>query len=72
MSLIAMPLNERIPCDHQGMPIGHRDAYEAALTDLMDLINELPESVYHLHRQDAQWILDTVLGRYLSKLARVK
>lgn len=72
MSVVAMPLPERIPCDRNGLPEGHSAAMEACLQEFMDHVNDLPESVYHLNRQDAQWVLDNVLARYLSKLVRVR
>lgn len=54
--------------DANGLPLGHDDAAHAAANDLRALVNELPESVYHLGPLDAEWIADVMLQRYVSVL----
>ncbi len=70
MSIVTSPLPDRIPCDRSGAPIGHQAAMEKVLGEFMDMVNELPESVYHLNRTDAAWIAENLIGRYLQNVAR--
>lgn len=59
-----------LPLDANGFPVGHADAHRAAAKELADVINELPESVYHLGPTDAEWAADRMLDRYLLTLKR--
>jgi len=72
MSVIPMPPRERIPLDPNGFPEGHRGAFEAVVVRFMDMVNELPESVYHLNRADAEWIAEQMFRDYLRLLPRVR
>lgn len=58
--------------DNNGLPLGHASAQEAVLGEFMDLVNELPESVYFLNRNDAEWIADVLLRRYLAELKQAQ
>ena len=60
-----------IPLDANGFPIRHREAKDAAVTLFQEMVNELPESVYHLNYTDAEWIAGQMLLRYLGELERV-
>jgi hypothetical protein len=57
-----------IQLDANGLPLGHESARAAAAKELAELINELPESVYHLNATDAEWLASNVLLRYLKTL----
>jgi hypothetical protein len=70
MSIIAMPQRERIPLDANGYPHGHKSAMEKVLTDFMDMVNDLPESVYFLNRTDAEWIAEQLIRTYLLNVPR--
>jgi hypothetical protein len=58
-----------LPLDANGyLPLGHEAAKDAAAKTLADLVNELPESVYHLGPIDAEWVTSNMLQRYLHVL----
>jgi hypothetical protein len=56
--------------DDNGLPVGHVKARDAAIETLRDLVNELPDSAYHLGPTDAQWITDNMLTVYLHHVRR--
>lgn len=58
--------------DANGLPIGHREAFHDAAKELRDVINELPDSVYHLGPTDAEWACDRMLHWYLVTLMNVQ
>ena len=56
--------------DPNGLPLGHEHAKDAAARELAEMMNELPDSVYHLNGTDADWVMSNVLQRYLVELKR--
>jgi len=59
-----------VELDANGLPVGHKLAAFKARQIFQDMINELPESVYHLGPTDAEWILDNVLSVYVGSLTK--
>ena len=61
MSVLQMP---SLPLDASGYPVRHTGAMDKATDTLMDLVNDLPESVYFLNRTDAEWVMSCVMAAY--------
>lgn len=72
MSVVALPLPERIECDRNGFPIGHRAAFIHAANLFREQVNELPDGIHYLNWPDAELIFDNVIRDYLRLLPRVK
>ena len=54
----------RIPLDANDLPPGHDDALRAAAKEMAACVNELPDSVYHLSPDDAEWATRRIVTRY--------
>lgn len=72
MSVTVLPLADRIDCDRNGLPKGHREGFQAACEELSDFINELPDGFYHTGTSDVELAVERILARYLAKQPRVR
>ena len=57
------------PYDANGLPYGFSEAKWAAAKALVEFVNELPESIYHLNAADAELATDRMLNAYRHSLA---
>jgi hypothetical protein len=59
-----------IRLDANGLPHGHALAKAAVVQEFMDMVNELPDSVYHVGHTDAEWISSNLIRRYLAAVEK--
>ncbi len=64
-----MPLRT-IRLDANGLPQGHALAKAAVIQEFMDMVNELPDSVYRIEHTDAEWISSNLIRRYLAAVEK--
>jgi len=65
--IVPMPVRS-LTLDANGLPFKDKEGRAFAAKILRDMVNELPESVYHLNDSDAEWIADTLVLAYLQKV----
>lgn len=60
-----MLLFRQIALDANGLPLRHSDGLQAAARELIDFVNELPQSFYHLGESDADLATERMVSAYL-------
>ena len=63
-----LPMTRSIQLDFNGLPHNHMAAKAVVEKRLLELVNSLPESVYHLGPDDAEWVTSQLLLAYLHAL----
>jgi len=58
--------------DLNGIPRGHFEARDRAAKALMDWVNDLPSSCYHLGLDDAEDVANVMLATYIGTLKQAQ
>jgi hypothetical protein len=61
-----------IACDSNGLPRGHKLAEMEAAQELVDCVNELPDSCYHMGPTDGSLFASRVIARYLASVRKAQ